>query len=127
MKNLLIDNDPIPASFFDFGLFIFHNAKKLLSNNSGPYFYLPKLEHHLEARLWNDIFNFSQDYLSIPRGSIKATVLVEHISLAFQMDEVLYELRNHSAGLNCGRWDYIFSYIKKFKIILIFVCLIVHK
>ena len=114
-KNLIIDNDPIPASFFDFGLFVFHNAKKLLSNNSGPYFYLPKLEHHLEARLWNDIFNFSQDYLSIPRGSIKATVLVEHISLAFQMDEVLYELRNHSAGLNCGRWDYIFSYIKKFK------------
>ena len=114
-KNLLIENEPIPASFFDFGLYFFHNAKKLISNNTGPYFYLPKLEHYLEARLWNDIFNFSQDYLNIPRGTIKATVLVEHISLAFQMDEVLYELRNHSAGLNCGRWDYIFSFIKKFK------------
>ena len=114
-KNLLIDNEPIPASFFDFGLYFFHNAKQLLSNNTGPYFYLPKLEHYLEARLWNDIFNFSQDYFKIPRGTIKATVLVEHISLAFQMDEVLFELRNHSAGLNCGRWDYIFSFIKKFK------------
>lgn len=113
--NFLVDGEPIPASFFDFGLHMYHNGLKLLINERGPYFYLPKLQHYLEARLWNNIFNFTQDYLDIPRGTIKATVLVEHISLAFQMDEVLFELRNHSGGLNCGRWDYIFSFIKTFK------------
>jgi malate synthase len=95
-------------------LFFFHNAATLLSKGTGPYFYLPKLENHLEARLWNDVFNFSQDELKIPRGSIRATVLIETILAAYEMDEILYELRDHSAGLNCGRWDYIFSYIKKF-------------
>ena len=114
-SHITLNGEPIPACLFDFGFHFYHNAKKLTENNSGPYFYLPKMQHYLEARLWNDIFNYSQDYLSIPRGTIRATVLVEHISLAFQMDEVLYELRHHSAGLNCGRWDYIFSFIKLFK------------
>ena len=99
----------------DFGLFIFHNAKTLIQNGTGPYFYLPKLESHLEARLWNDVFVFAQDTLGIPQGSIKATVLIETILAAFEMDEILYELKEHSAGLNCGRWDYIFSFIKKFR------------
>jgi malate synthase len=106
---------PISASLFDFGLFFFHNAAALLERGTGPYFYLPKLESHLEARLWNDVFCYAQDYLDIPRGSIRATVLIETILAAFEMDEILYELREHSSGLNCGRWDYIFSFIKKFR------------
>ena len=114
-KHVLLDGKPIPASIFDFGLFLFHNARTLLEQGTGPYFYLPKLESHLEARLWNDIFNQAQDLLRIPRGSIRATVLIETILAAFEMDEILYELRDHSAGLNCGRWDYIFSIIKKFR------------
>jgi len=114
-KHILIDEEPISGSLLDFGLFFFHNAKKLLQNGTGPYFYLPKLENHLEARLWNDVFNHAQDALGIPRGTIKATVLLETILAAFEMDEILYELRDHSAGLNCGRWDYIFSFIKKFR------------
>ncbi len=114
-KHFLVDGKPISGSLFDFGLFSFHNAAALLSKGSGPYFYLPKMESHLEARLWNDVFNFAQDDLKIPRGSIRATVLIETILAAFEMDEILYELRDHSAGLNCGRWDYIFSFIKKFQ------------
>jgi malate synthase len=102
------------ASLFDFGLYFFHNATALLERGSAPYFYLPKLESHLEARLWNDVFIHAQDSLGIPRATIKATVLIETILAAFEMDEILYELREHSAGLNCGRWDYIFSCIKKF-------------
>ncbi len=113
-KHFLINGAPISGSLFDFGLFFFHNAKEQLARGTGPYFYLPKLESHLEARLWNDVFHFAQDYLGIPRGSIRATVLIETIAGAFEMDEILYELREHSAGLNCGRWDYIFSFIKKF-------------
>ena len=114
-KHFLIEDKPISASLFDFGLFFFHNAKALLDKGTGPYFYLPKLESHLEARLWNDVFCFAQDELAIPRGSIRATVLIETILAAFEMDEILYELREHSSGLNCGRWDYIFSFIKKFR------------
>ena len=114
-KHLRIDDQPISAGIFDFGLFFFHNAKKLLSRGTGPYFYLPKLESHLEARLWNDIFVMAQNRLDIPIGSIKATVLIETILAAFETDEILYELRDHAAGLNCGRWDYIFSFIKRFK------------
>ena len=103
------------GSLVDFGLYFFHNAKNLLAKGSGPYFYLPKMESHLEARLWNDVFIFAQDYLGIPQRSIKATVLIETILASFELDEILYELRDHSAGLNCGRWDYIFSYIKKLR------------
>ncbi len=114
-KHVLVDGQRISASLFDFGLYFFRNAQRLLDRGSGPYFYLPKLESHLEARLWNDVFNVSQDALGIPRGTIKATVLVETILAAFEMDEILYELRDHSAGLNAGRWDYIFSIIKKFR------------
>ncbi len=114
-KHLLVDGQRVSGGIFDFGLFMFHNARELLARGSGPYFYLPKMESHLEARLWNDIFLMAQQELGIPRGSIKATVLVETILAAFQMDEILYELREHSAGLNAGRWDYIFSCIKKFK------------
>ncbi len=114
-KHVRIDSKPVSASLFDFGLFFFHNARELLARGTGPYFYLPKLESHLEARLWNDVFLWAQDELGIPRGSIRATVLIETILAAFEMDEILYELREHSAGLNCGRWDYIFSYIKKFR------------
>src|ERR1700757_3334913 len=113
-KHLLVDGEPVSGGLFDFGLYVFHNAKELLARGSGPYFYLPKMESHLEARLWNDVFNLAQDELGIPRGSIRATVLIETILAAFEMDEILYELRDHSAGLNCGRWDYIFSFIKKF-------------
>lgn len=113
-KHLLVDGSPVSASLFDFGLFFFHNARKLLDKGSGPYFYLPKLENHLEARLWNDVFVLAQELLGIPRGTIRATVLIETILAAFEMQEILYELREHSAGLNCGRWDYIFSVIKKF-------------
>src|SRR5579885_275277 len=112
-KHMRVDGKPISGSLFDFGLYFFHNAKNLLARGSGPYFYLPKMESHLEARLWNDVFLFSQDYAGVPRGSIRATVLIETILAAFEMDEILYELREHSAGLNCGRWDYIFSAIKK--------------
>jgi len=114
-KHLLVDDQPVAGAIFDFGLFFFHNAKALLARGSGPYFYLPKMESHLEARLWNDIFNRAQDELGIPRGSIRATCLIETVVAAFEMDEILWELREHSAGLNIGRWDYIFSCIKKFR------------
>jgi malate synthase len=113
-RHCLVDGQPIAGALFDFGLFFFHNAKNLLSKGTGPYFYLPKMEHYLEARLWNDIFVFAQNYVGVPQGSIRATVLIETILASFQMDEILWELRDHSAGLNCGRWDYIFSFIKKF-------------
>jgi malate synthase len=113
-RHVEVDGQPVPGGLFDFGLYAFHNARYLLDHGSGPYFYLPKLESHLEARLWNDVFVFAEEALKIPRGSIKATVLIETILAAFEMDEILYELREHSAGLNCGRWDYIFSFIKKF-------------
>lgn len=114
-KHFLVDGVEMSASLVDFGLFFFHNIKTLREQGSATYFYLPKLEHYLEARLWNAIFVFSQDYLSIPQKTIKATVLIETITASFQLDEIIYELKNHMAGLNCGRWDYIFSYIKKFK------------
>src|SRR5579864_6184087 len=114
-KHALLGGKPISGSLFDFGLFFFHNAKQTVKNGSGPYFYLPKLESHLEARLWNDVFNFAQDALGVPRGTIRATVLIETILASFEMDEILYELRDHSSGLNCGRWDYIFSFIKRFR------------
>jgi len=114
-KHFEVDGKPISASLFDFGLYFFHNAKRLIANGTGPYFYLPKMESHLEARLWNDVFCLAQDELGIPRGTIRATVLIETILAAFEMDEILYELRDHSSGLNCGRWDYIFSFIKKFR------------
>ncbi|MGI9642808.1 MAG: malate synthase A, partial [Acidimicrobiia bacterium] len=114
-KHILLDGQPVPAALIDFGLFFFHNAAELIERGSGPYFYLPKLESHHEARLWNDVFVFAQDTLGIPAGTIKATVLIETILAAFEMDEILYELRDHSAGLNAGRWDYIFSIIKKFR------------
>jgi malate synthase len=114
-KHVRVDGAPMSGGIFDFALYFFHNAKELLARGSGPYFYLPKLESHLEARLWNDIFVMAQDELRIPRGTIKATVLIETILAAFEMDEILHELREHSAGLNAGRWDYIFSCIKKFR------------
>jgi malate synthase len=114
-KHMLVDGEPVSAGIFDLTLYAFHNAKTLLDKGSGPYFYLPKLESHLEARLWNDIFLVIEEELEIPRGSIRATVLIETILAAFEMDEILHELREHSAGLNCGRWDYIFSVIKKFR------------
>ena len=105
----------ISASIFDFGLYFFHNARELIDRGTGPYFYLPKLESHLEARLWNDVFNYAQDQLAIPRGRIRATVLIETMPAAFEMEEILYELRDHIAALNAGRWDYIFSFIKKLR------------
>ncbi|MCL6632263.1 MAG: malate synthase A [Alicyclobacillus herbarius] len=114
-KHVLVDGEPVAGALFDFGLYFFHNARELLNRGSGPYFYLPKLESHLEARLWNDVFVYAQQQLGIPVGTIKATVLIETILATFEMDEILYELRDHAAGLNCGRWDYIFSYIKKFR------------
>jgi len=114
-RHFLVDGKPISGSLFDFGLYFFHNAQRLIRKGTGPYFYLPKMESHLEARLWNDVFCFAQDELGIPRGTIRATVLIETILAAFEMDEILYELREHSSGLNCGRWDYIFSFIKKFR------------
>ena len=114
-KHFLVDGQPAPGSLFDFGLFFFHNAKAQIAAGSGPYFYLPKLESHLEARLWNDVFVRAQEALGLPRGTIRATVLIETLPAAFEMDEILYELREHSAGLNCGRWDYIFSFIKKLR------------
>ncbi|MFL6192664.1 MAG: malate synthase A [Thermoanaerobaculia bacterium] len=113
-RHVLLGDVPISASLFDFGLYFFHNARELMSRGSGPYFYLPKLESHLEAQLWNRTFNAAQDYLAIPRGTIRATVLIETITAAFEMDEILWELREHAAGLNAGRWDYIFSIIRKF-------------
>ncbi|MBA2336470.1 MAG: malate synthase A [Acidimicrobiia bacterium] len=114
-NNVLIDGIPVSAALLDFGLFFFHNAAELVAAGSGPYFYLPKLESHLEARLWNDVFVAAQDGIGLPQGTIRATVLIETILAAFEMDEILYELRDHSAGLNAGRWDYIFSIIKKFR------------
>jgi malate synthase len=114
-KHIEIDGEPVSGSLLDFGLYFFHNAKTLLKNGSGPYFYLPKLESYKEARLWDDVFVFSQNFCGIPYGSIKATVLIETIPASFQLHEILWELRDHSAGLNCGRWDYIFSFIKKFR------------
>jgi malate synthase len=114
-KHVLVDGEPISAGIFDFGLYFFHNAQALIDKGSGPYFYLPKMESHREARLWNEVFRTAQMALGIPQGTIKATVLIETILAAFEMDEILYELRNHSAGLNCGRWDYIFSFIKKLR------------
>ena len=112
--HVLVDGSPISASLFDFGLVFFHNAREQLEGGSGPYFYLPKLESHVEARLWNDVFAMAQERVGVPRGSVRATVLIETILAAFEMDEILYELRDHAAGLNAGRWDYIFSIIKKF-------------
>jgi malate synthase len=114
-KHVLVDGEPVSGGLFDCLLYLFHNAKELLQRGSGPYFYLPKMESHLEARLWNEVFNVAQDEIGVPRGSIRATVLIETILAAFEMDEILYELREHSAGLNCGRWDYIFSCIKRFR------------
>lgn len=113
--HILVDGKPISASLLDFGLFFFHNAKELIKIGHGPYFYLPKMEHHLEARLWNDVFCVAQDVLNIPRGTIRATVLIETLPAAFQMEEIIYELRQHSSGLNCGRWDYMFSTIKRLR------------
>ena len=114
-RHVEVDGKHVSAGLFDFGVYLNRNAQRLLERGSGPYFYLPKLESHLEARLWNDVFCFAQDRLGIPRGTIKATVLIETILAAFEMEEILYELREHSAGLNAGRWDYIFSVIKKFR------------
>lgn len=114
-KHMLIDGEPIAGGIVDFGLFFFHNARRLLAQGKGPYFYLPKIENHLEARLWNDIFILAQDLLGLPQGTIRATVLIETITAAFEMEEILYELRDHAAGLNAGRWDYIFSLIKNFR------------
>jgi malate synthase len=112
-RHVLVDGEPVSASLFDFGVYFYHNASELLRRGTGPYFYLPKLESHLEARLWNDVFVAAQDMLAIDVGTIRATVLIETIPAAFEMDEILFELRHHSAGLNAGRWDYIFSIIKK--------------
>jgi malate synthase len=112
-KHIVVDGEPATGGLVDFGLFFFHNAKEQLARGAGPFFYLPKMESHLEARLWNDVFVFAEDKLGMPRGSIKATCLIETLPGAFEMDEILCELREHSAGLNCGRWDYIFSFIKK--------------
>jgi malate synthase len=114
-KHLLVDGQPVAGGLFDFGLFFFHNVRELIARGTGPYFYLPKMESHLEARIWNDVFQLAQKELGIPHGTIRATVLIETIPAAFEMDEILYELREHSAGLNCGRWDYIFSCIKRFR------------
>jgi malate synthase len=114
-KHVLLDQKQITGALFDFGLYFFHNARELINRGTSPYFYLPKMESHLEARIWNDVFNLAQDELQIPRGTIRATVLIETIPAAFEMDEILYELQDHSSGLNCGRWDYIFSCIKKFR------------
>lgn len=114
-SHILVDGEPISASILDFGLYFYHNAQQLIKNGVGPYFYLPKMEHYLEARLWNEIFNVAQDVLKIPRGTIRATVLIETLPAAFQMEEIIYELRDHSSGLNCGRWDYMFSTIKRLR------------
>jgi malate synthase len=114
-KHVTIGGEMVSGSLFDFGIYLYINAKQLIANGTGPYFYLPKMESHLEARLWNEVFVFAQDELGIPQGTIKATVLIETITATFELHEIIYELREHMAGLNCGRWDYIFSYIKKFR------------
>ncbi|TVZ53055.1 malate synthase A [Dokdonia sp. Hel_I_53] len=114
-RNLLFDNEEASGSLVDFGLYVIHNTRVLLEDNTAPYFYLPKLEHYLEARWWNEVFTFAEEYLAVPIGTFKATVLVETITASFQLDEIIYELKDHIVGLNCGRWDYIFSYIKKFR------------
>ncbi|HEX5499312.1 MAG TPA: malate synthase A, partial [Thermomicrobiales bacterium] len=114
-RHVRVDGEPVSGSLFDFGLYFFHNARESIERGSGPYFYLPKLQSHREARLWNDVFAFAQDRLGIPRGTIRATVLIETLPAAFEMEEILYELREHAAGLNAGRWDYIFSAIKTFR------------
>ncbi|MCX4626748.1 malate synthase A [Streptomyces sp. NBC_01443] len=114
-RHLQVDGRPVPGALVDFGLYFFHNAKRLISLGKGPYFYLPKTESHLEARLWNEIFVFSQDYVGIPQGTVRATVLIETITAAYEMEEILYELRDHAAGLNAGRWDYLFSIVKNFR------------
>src|SRR4051812_41100631 len=114
-RHLLVDGEEVAGGLVDFALYLFHNARELLERGAGPYYYLPKLESHLEARLWNDVFNAAQDAIGLDRGTIKATVLIETIPAAFEMDEILYELRDHSAGLNAGRWDYIFSAIKRLR------------
>ncbi|MFJ3204869.1 malate synthase A [Streptomyces sp. NPDC086989] len=114
-RHLQIDGRPVPGALVDFGLYFFHNAKRLIALGKGPYFYLPKTESHLEARLWNEIFVFSQDYVGIPQGTVRATVLIETITAAYEMEEILYELRDHAAGLNAGRWDYLFSIVKNFR------------
>ncbi|HSC50131.1 MAG TPA: malate synthase A [Gaiellaceae bacterium] len=114
-RHLLVDGEPVSASLFDFGLYVFHNARRLLDRGAGPWLYVPKLESHLEARLWNDVFTHAEDELELERGSIRATVLIEHVLAAFEMDEILFELREHAAGLNAGRWDYMFSVIKTFR------------
>ena len=114
-KHVEVDGEPVSASIFDFSIFLFHNARKLMANGSGPYCYLPKLESHLEAKLWNDVFDFAEEELGLRHGTIKVTVLIETIVAAFEMDEILYVLKDHIVGLNCGRWDYIFSFIKKFR------------
>jgi malate synthase len=114
-RHVLVDGEPVSASLFDFGLFVYHNGRSLVEKGTGPYFYLPKLESHLEARLWNDVFLLAQEHIGLPPGTIRATVLIETILAAYEMEEILYELRQHSAGLNAGRWDYIFSIIKKFR------------
>jgi len=114
-KHFTVDGEPISGSLFDFGLYFFNNAHELVKRGFGPYFYLPKMESHLEARLWNDAFNLAQDYIGMRRGTIRGTVLIETIPAAFEMDEIIYELRDHSSGLNCGRWDYIFNTIKRFR------------
>lgn len=114
-KHVLVDGEPVSGGIFDFALYFYNNAKETLERGFGPYFYLPKMEHHLEAKLWNDIFNFSQDYIGLPRGTIRGSVLIETLPAAFQMDEIIYQLRQHIGGLNCGRWDYIFSFIKSLR------------
>ena len=114
-RHVLVDGEALSGSLFDFGLYLFHNGRRLLDQGSGPYLYLPKLESHLEARLWNEVFDFAEEELDLPPGAIKATVLIETILAAFEMEEILFELRDHAAGLNAGRWDYIFSIIKKFR------------
>ncbi|MFE7379494.1 malate synthase A [Streptomyces zhihengii] len=114
-RHLTVDGTPVPGALVDFGLYFFHNARRLLDLGKGPYFYLPKTESHLEARLWNDVFVFAQDYVGVPQGSVRATVLIETITAAYEMEEILYELRDHASGLNAGRWDYLFSIVKNFR------------
>ncbi|AWK12012.1 malate synthase A [Streptomyces spongiicola] len=114
-RHLLVDGRPVPGALVDFGLYFFHNAQRLIDLGKGPYFYLPKTESHLEARLWNDVFVFAQDHVGIPQGTVRATVLIETITAAYEMEEILYELRDHAAGLNAGRWDYLFSIVKNFR------------
>ena len=113
-KHITFNGEALSGALFDFGLYFFHNAKQLISNGSGPYFYLPKMESHKEAALWSDIFAYSEEFLGLKRGTIKVTVLIETILAAFEMEEIIYALKENMAGLNCGRWDYIFSFIKKF-------------